>query len=416
MNIPPRILLAFPTLLLAGCESSPVANPDPCDAEHACEVTGVDVALLSVIPRWTASQPYHDGPDAHVVEPGDTLVVDVVVVNRGTVEGTDSILVYGYFRDFQHFVSAARRIPPLEVGSTSTVTLRFAVPEGVRWVTEPWSISVAEGLFALDGVEDEDVDPSNHVGAAVEYHPRAAILDVELFDFPDTMRTHRPYDRTIEVANRSEFVSYAGGDELSFCMNHLGHEYCENGVVASHSPTAIGPVGAERTAQFSTIMAFTGESLWHFASENHVMVEPCLPGAERLICLYHADSADDYDVVAIPDLTRECHTAALFPPDTLRAVDALCLGDGANEGTAYTIGVFAGQAGDCYRLSGVGDGWIASLRHMNLAVVPFDHDADCLRLPGDGDYYLIAYSVGTSNPTGGIIAIDPLPIAAAATN
>lgn len=409
MKAPPGILLSAPLLLLVACESSPVANPDPCDSPHACEVPGVDIALLSVIPRWTAAQPYEAEADAHVVEAGDTIAIDVVVVNRGTVGASDSILVYTYFLDFQHFVSAAKKIAPLAVGAQTTVTLRFVVPEGVRWVKEPGSSSIADGSIAIDGAfVDEDVDPTNHAGARLVYQPLVPILDVELFDFPDTMRTHQPYERVLEVTNRSPFVSFAGGEELVFCMSHLGHAYCEEGLVATHSPTTIGPVAARRTAEFFTVMEFTGESLWYFDSESYVRVNPCLPGAARPVCLHRAESGDDYDVVAIPDLTRECHTAALVPPDTLYAVQALCLGDGADQGTTHTIGVFRGRAGDCFRITRLGDGWTASIKDMNLAVVPRDQAAGCHRLPRDGDYYLIAHAAGTSNPAGGIIAIEPI--------
>lgn len=404
-----RNLALLPVFLLLACDSSPVESAGACDADHACEVPGVDVALLSVIPRWTAAQPYEAEAGAHVVDPGDTLTVDVVLVNRGTADATDSILVYGFFRDFQHFVSAAKVIGPLAVGADSTVTLRFLVPEGVRWVRRPGSGEHAEGYFALDGdFEEDDVDPSNHEGARVLYQPLAPILDVELGDFPDTMGTHRAYERVVEVTNRSPFESYAGGDDLVFCMSHLGHGYCEAGLVATHSPTTIGAVPADETVEISHVMAFTGESLWYFDSESYVMVNPCLPGAQRPTCLHAAESGDDFDVVAIPNLTRECHTAALVPPDTLRAVDALCLGDGADQGTTYTIGVFTGQEGDCFRVTRLGVGWTASVKDANLALVPRDPTADCHRLPHDGDYYLIGYTVGTADPAGGIIAIEPI--------
>jgi len=329
-------------------------------------------------------------------------------VNRGTLPGTDSILVYGYFLDFQHFNSAARRIAPLDVGETRSERLRFLVADGTRWVKRPGHASLAQGVFAIAGQEflEEDADPTNNVGASVAFQPRTAILDIALSDLPDTLRTHTPYPASLSVTNRSPFAAHADTTRIVFCASHFAHPYCEQGLVATHSATDVGPVGAGGHVDVQTTIEFTGESLWYFDSESFVFMRPCLPaaGSSTPTCL-HAPDPDDFRV-AIPDLVAECLTAALEPPDTLYAVNAYCLGDGAAEGMAHAIGVFDGLAGECYRVTRLGDQWSASVLDSNLAIVPRDPATDCHRLPHDGTYYLNAHAESTANPAGGIVVIE----------
>lgn len=392
--------------LLSGCEDP--AAPAACDAEFACEVEGLDIALLGVIPRWTAAQSYEDEVGAHVVEPGDTLAVDVLLVNRGTVAGTDSILVYGFFRDFQYFVSSGGLVRPLGVGERAFVELRFVVPPGPRWVIGSGAQLLAPGTFAIDGdFEEEDVDPSNHVGPPVAYHPRVPILDVAPLDLGDTMRTRVAYETTVEVANRSPFADFTGGLELVFCNTHPGHDYCESGALAAHSPLVVGPVAAGQTVAIEHVIEFTRTSVWYFDTPSAAFVNPCLQADAPRLCLHRADSEDDYAVV-IPSLAQECVTEPLSPPDTLRATESLCLvTHGADQGTAHTIGVFGGLAGDCYRITRLGDEWSASVLDTDLALVPSSGEPGMHCLPHDGTYYLKAYSVATSDPSGGVVAIEP---------
>lgn len=388
----PLLLLA---LCLAGCDLDDVG--DACDRGFACEVDGLDLAIVSVEPQWQDDQPRDPGSGLHVVAPGDSIRVRVVVANRGS-EHAAPVGFYIAFRDYHLFDDGGGTLPGLRFGESVTFNLVFPIDSGPRFVKD--GLVDGDIRFELRGSAlDADVDSSNHDGL-VRFLVAAPLLDVSVASAGDTLRVGSGLPIQLTVTNSSSF-DFDGSTDFVFCVAYDGDAArCEAGELASTGVVHVGPVAAQASRTFERTINPTNAMLFPVFEAHAVRVTPCVPREEGPVCLDPASVT----TVAIPDLAAACPVVALAATDTLRVAEALCEGRGAEEGRWLAVGVIDGGAGEEWCLTNLGSAWERSIRDEDLALQAESAGA-CFTLAAAGPHYVIVHADDSSDPGSGVVEV-----------
>lgn len=379
--------------LLAACDGG--APFDPCSLDLACNAAGIDIAILSVTPRWASHQDFDAGVGTRVVQPGDAIAVDVVVMNRGTIDATHPAELVGRARDTHHELIETVRVAPLDVGERATIRVTFELADGPRFRRWPEAIGAAVESFRLVHDGYEDADSANDARGGFGFHVDAPVLELRLSGLPDTMLVQTTYGATLTVRNHSERRAFAGGLEVEFCALHLPLDlYCERGVTDAVSPATVGAVPAGGTRAQPVSIRLSRDALLRFDIASDVFVAACVERTpDERDCLPPADfdPSTDQAVVALPSLITDCDAPALADESLLVLADALCVHRLGSGDVVYAVAWFTAGAGECWRIDFVSasSGNVILRDAASLSLLEHEPVLDCFRVERTGAQLVI---------------------------
>ena len=391
---------------LVACERS--APTDPCDRDLACAVAGVDIAILDVEPQWTAAQDYDAALDMRVVQPGDEIEVEVLVMNRGTIDATRPATITGVLLQHERRLFASAQIEPLAVGERATYTLVFEMPAGPRFVQWQLVDPHPESVFRLEHDGYEDADASNDERAAgFEFLLDAPVLEFHLTGLPDTMLGQHAYPATLAVRNHSTRRAFAGGLEIAFCADYEYEIYCDGGILEQFSPMTIGAIPAGITLTLPVTLRPTKDALWYFDAFSTISVMVCQKADGPRACWRPGDfdQASAYDIAAAPDHALECEPPLVADGASFDVASALCshiVGD-----RTWAVARFDPAPGHCWRawFTSASSGQIA-IHDPSLERLPYTTSLDCAIMEQDDEHLVIVRPATSGGAPAGSVRVE----------
>lgn len=203
-----RMLLRRTTLflsLLAAACSDPTG---PCDGEHACQVSGVDLAVVDV--RIVAGNRLGtDAVSGLPIYDAGPITAAVTIVNRG-----DSV-----FPGQQS--TALGDLPSLRPGETHELTLLADFTERIMHLEAGGDPRMADvvrisGSFSL---LEADADPGNDFAFSPSIHVAAPVVELSLSLGQRTeIRANEPFVASFTVRNRSMHNAVLDSSDVVLCM------------------------------------------------------------------------------------------------------------------------------------------------------------------------------------------------------
>ena len=366
---------------------------------------------MDVTPRWTEDQPYDASLDMHVVRPGDTIVVDVEIANRGTFAPEHAATLYGALVDVDVARLDSVTVAPLGVGERATYRLRFALPPGPRYVrfTGTSEVLPPSGFVLVhEGYVDEDDE--NDAAPGINVHVDAPLLELRLTGLADTLRAQVADAATLHVTNHSQTRAFAGGLEVAFCALYAGEDYCQSGALESVSPVTIGPIAADAARTFPVSIRLEKDALWHFDVPSTVEVAPCVaaPAGGR-DCLLPADFDPEagYATVALPNLIVDCDAPQLAHLSFLDVTDAHCEHEAGVDRT-YAVAWFEAAAGECWRaeFTTASSGTIGMRDADLLGLAVYEAGPACWRIARTGEQLVIVTPASAGSGPNGTLRLE----------
>ena len=202
-----RLVVAVPLVLsFAACnESGPT---DPCSADFACQVSGQDLVVEAPAVLWPEAQPVDDVTGYRVVQPGDSLDVEVRVLNRG--DETSASADFVLFAEGEPSDVLEATVPALAPGAEYVDTLRVAAPE--------FLYNDRDTSFVRLVIESPDEDPvhANDEAASGTFHVALPVLHAQVIA-PDSMRIGETYEISVTIENTGRHASLPAG-QIYFCL------------------------------------------------------------------------------------------------------------------------------------------------------------------------------------------------------
>lgn len=315
----------------------------PCDAERACEVAGVDLAVEIVEPvEWAdgSTEPLTGLP---LVAPGEQVVVHYRVRNRGDAVADSAILALcwmqgqdGCHQGWTEFVLGA-----LEPGAVDSATVSLPAP---AWRS---TYSARDSLFLMRGfLIEQSGDPQPHVDAvaandaaySIGVYLDTAWLMVEL-DVPAVTRIGDSIAFVMHFTNFAR-VSAAPPDTIRYCMNDID---ADGACIAPHHglkgekvfPGLAPGATLTDTARFWLEPAFMGgdeDVRWQQRVWNACLVS-------RSTCGF-----GDGPLTILPNLDLACDAQPIVPGDTVAGTTTseLCDLADVDDSAVYSFDALAG--------------------------------------------------------------------------
>ena len=203
MKISPRLVMSAGAVLAIAC-SDPVG---PCDGRYACQVEGIDIAVLD-LEIITANRIGTDPVTMYPVYAPGEVTVTATIVNRGDSTATDI------------HVWDVTTIPVLEPGETFKAVRTIDISTAAL-LKEGADARMADVRQVGIGVYVEgDVDTSNNVRESDPFHAAVPVLDgtLAIGGQATELRANAPFVASFSISNLSRHGAALDSTDLVLCM------------------------------------------------------------------------------------------------------------------------------------------------------------------------------------------------------